>query len=340
MPMYQISFKVNGNYFNSDIFYSQSEVDDIYQTLIKSEFNEEVVITELATRRTYYGFIDEALSDAAAEDECEDEWVDLSGRQFNKYGKGYMLYPLGKKDIYYGEKYLMNGWWNKTDKGWFFKKEFYDELIEHNAKPTGWENLISGVETPKTQETEDEWIDLTGRKFKEYGKGYMLYPTGKKDIYYGEKYFMNGWWNDLVKGWFFKREFYTDLIEYGAELDIVKKSKVKSTHSKGWTETDTTQIKKEIIDEEEEDSDYVPEDVQDEPAEEFESDEVDTDMSNMVFMKYGKGYILKTHKKDSRYGASYFMDGFWNDKAKGWFFKKEFKKTMKKNGATYLKLAK
>jgi hypothetical protein len=258
--MYQISFKINGKFFNSDVFDTQSEVEEMYQTIIQSDFNEEVIITELTTRRTYYGFIDETTADT---DEC------------------------------------------------------------------------------------DESIDLTGRFFKKYGKGYMLYPIGKKDIYYGEQYFMNGWWNDLEKGWFFKRQFYTDLIEYGAELDIAKKSKVKSTHSKGWTEwtdTDTTHIKKEIIDEDEEDSDYVPEDVHDEPAEEFDSDEdedeveEDTDMSNMVFMKYGKGYILKTHKKDSRYGASYFMDGFWNDKAKGWFFKKEFKKTMKQNGATYLKL--
>lgn len=348
MPMYQISFKINGKFFNSDVVNTQSEVEEMYQTLIQSDFNEEVIITELNTRRTYYGFIDEA---ATAEDECEKWSVDLTSRYFKKYGRGYMLYPLGKKDIYYGEKYLMNGWWNKAEKGWFFKKDLYDELIEHNAKPIGCENRLCCGDrwSDGVEKTEDEWIDLTGRKFKEYGKGYMLYPIGKNDIYYGEQYFMNGWWNDLEKGWFFKRQFYTDLIEYGAELDIANKSKVKSTHSKGWTEwtdTDTTQIKKEIIDEDEDedDSDYVPEDVHDEPDEEFDSDEdedevkEDTDMSNMVFMKYGKGYILKTHKKDSRYGASYFMDGFWNDKAKGWFFKKEFKKTMKKNGATYLKL--
>ena len=345
--MYQISFKVNGKFFNSEVYTDYFGVEEMYQTLILSEYNEEVIITELNTQRTYYGFIDEALSDAAAEDEDE-YWVDLSGRQFNKYGRGYMLYPLGKKDIYYGEKYLMNGWWNKTEKGWFFKKQFYDELIEHNAKPMGWENRLSGVETPKAQvKTEDEWIDLTGRQFKEYGRGFILISL-KKDCYLGKKYLLNGWWMEKEKGWFFKKEFWDELIDHDAVPvpEYREYSAVQAT-SKGWTETDVTTkakaktpkmtIKQEPLSES--DSDYLPEKDVQEPDEEFESDEeVDTDMSNMVFMKYGKGYILKTHKKDCRYGADYFMDGFWNDKAKGWFFKKEFKKTMKKNGATYIKL--
>ena len=126
MPMYQISFKVNGKFFNSEVYTDYSGVEEMYQTLILSEYNEEVIITELNTQRTYYGFIDEALSKASgsavmtAEDEDE-YWVDLSGRQFKEYGRGFMLYPL-MKDFYGGEKYLLNGWWNEKEKGWFFKR--------------------------------------------------------------------------------------------------------------------------------------------------------------------------------------------------------------------------
>ena len=66
-------------------------------------------------------------------------------------------------------------------------------------------------------------------------------------------------------------------------------------------------------------------------------EEQDSDLSDMIFIRYGKGYILKPHRVDPRYSAKYFLGGYWNEKAKGWFFKREMKKFLKAQGATYLK---
>ena len=72
--------------------------------------------------------------------------------------------------------------------------------------------------------------------------------------------------------------------------------------------------------------------------EELEEHDEEEDLDGMYFLRYGKGYILKTKKTDPRYGTKYFLDGFWNAKAKGWFFKREMKRFLKAHGAKYIKL--
>lgn len=86
--------------------------------------------------------------------------------------------------------------------------------------------------------------------------------------------------------------------------------------------------------EEETDEEYVPDE-----AEASESEESsDYDLSEYYYYKYGKGYILTCPAVFSNFGEPYFLDGWWNDNAQGWFFKAEFKQMLKDRGAKRLKL--
>ena len=62
-----------------------------------------------------------------------EESEDLSNMCFEKYGKGYMLY-CSKNDERFMTPYFIDGFWNKSCKGWFFKKEFKDKLMELGAR--------------------------------------------------------------------------------------------------------------------------------------------------------------------------------------------------------------
>tara|TARA_B110001450_G_scaffold46396_1_gene43125 strand:- start:1285 stop:1575 length:291 start_codon:yes stop_codon:yes gene_type:complete len=66
--------------------------------------------------------------------------------------------------------------------------------------------------------------------------------------------------------------------------------------------------------------------------------ETDThDLSEMCFEKYGKGYMLYCRKTDEKYMTPYFMEGFWNKIAQGWFFKNEYKDKLIELGAKFIK---
>ena len=61
------------------------------------------------------------------------------------------------------------------------------------------------------------------------------------------------------------------------------------------------------------------------------------DLSTMFFEKYRKGYILYCPKTDSRFMMDYFMEGFWNKKMQGWFFRKQYYEKLISLGAKYIK---
>ena len=52
---------------------------------------------------------------------------------YESFGKGFLLRPTPSHPDT-GTKYFHNGWWNKNQQGWFFKKIEYDWLLEHGAK--------------------------------------------------------------------------------------------------------------------------------------------------------------------------------------------------------------
>ena len=67
----------------------------------------------------------------------------------------------------------------------------------------------------------------------------------------------------------------------------------------------------------------------------------------MTVEPYGKGYLLRTDETDELFGEKYlevyysdddetFETGFWNKRAKGWFFKKEYLDILLGCGAEYI----
>jgi len=173
-------------------------------------------------------------------------------------------------------------------------------IATHEATPFDDDDEVS--DAAETLTTMKAWTatPLTGLHIETYGRGYIIHPKLSHPNY-GEKYFHAGFWNPKALGWFFKPEHLEHLIDMGAIYTNPSVSLVEDDYDSN------------------EDADYV-----------------DADFSSMVFMKYGKGYLMKPHKTHSDYAEKYFHEGFWIAKAKGWFFKREYKEFLADHGATYL----
>jgi hypothetical protein len=151
---------------------------------------------------------------------------------------------------------------------------------------------------------EDSDVDLSDMFFSVYGKGLLLIPTSNNE-FFGQKYFLDGWWMPNKNGWFFKSEFEDTLLELGAIKATSKASKASKTSKTSKASTSET-------------------------------------LSGMTFTRYGKGYILTTDDTDSRFGTKYLLSnvtdgGFWNSNANGWFFRKTHFDLLRDLGAQYIK---
>ena len=135
----------------------------------------------------------------------------LKGVRFVKYGRGYIVYPEETHEMY-GEKYMGNGWWNSKAKGWFFKKEFYDELIEAGAVEDAWGDSEDTelVQTPEVLVVEDLELGKMG-KWEKYGKGFLFTPQ-KTHPQYEQKSYSGGWWMPTQKSWFFRKSIGSKLV--------------------------------------------------------------------------------------------------------------------------------
>ena len=147
---------------------------------------------------------------------------DLEGLEIFKCGRGLFITPYeGHKD--YGEKYYHNGWWMTN--GWFFKKQFYQDLINQGAIPN--QEVINELGFPERQhiinENYNEYDEnssinsyFSGLQIDKYKKVlFIKCPSNHPD--YGEKYYHNGWWNQSKEGWFFKIREYQNLLDMGGK---------------------------------------------------------------------------------------------------------------------------
>lgn len=332
---YSISMTMDNKlFFNSDSYFLNYE-DALY------EFNR---LTSSSASDTFHIYIvtSKVTSKFGGVVESDDEplpplplakptsEINLTGYHFKRFGKGFMLYPKdGTSDTYYGEKYFVNGWWNTRHKAWFFKSEYMPMLMDLGATETG---------RCRKRKTSESAVDLSGRYYDTYGRGFLLYPTSTSDPLYGQKYLLSGFWNDSAKGWFFRSRFEPELQTHGAlpfETDTQEHTHAPvrvNTHIRFDDDA-------EILETDPEDEDYVPEAEEelDEDSEEELEEELDEDLRDMILLKYGKGYILKAHRRDERFGEKYFLGGFWNSKVNGWFFKKDMKRTLRDMGAKYIR---
>lgn len=303
---------------------------------------------------------------------AEDDF-DLTNLGFSDYGKGYLLRP-NSSTSFYGEPYLMNGWWNPTLEGWFFKREYYSDLINAGAKYTGTCPPDIGSEAnPIVVSDSEPEPNLSGLYFEDHGKGFVLTPL-KDTPFRGEKYLLNGWWMPSVGGWFFRRREYDDLIAHGATYaheDITIKTEIdlsgmqfrnykrgfllkpRKNHSydddnylldgfwndtlNGWVFRRNTDIYNQLITA---GAEYLGD------ASEFTTSssasesstigpspfEKPRNLSKFMVKSYGKGLIVKCAKTNSLYKQQipYLLGnlGYWNTNADGWFFQTQYLKSL------------
>ena len=243
----------------------------------------------------------------------------FDGLEYTKYGKGYILYP-SKLKPFNGELYLLDGWWNGNAHGWFFRSQYVNQLKDNGAifvtkRGSKSRQLNKKSESDTTTLTTNDnsslysSIDLTGLTFSDYGKGYILYPRSNTS-FFGQKYLLNGWWNSSLEGWFFKSEFYSQLVSHGATYD--------NTMS-------------DLSDNEQENSSIVG------PSP-FSHER---DLSAFTIHEYGRGYVVKCSKSNKLFKnqTPYLLGnlGFWNKNANGWFFQKQYLASIKTLGAVFVK---
>ena len=72
-------------------------------------------------------FVTDHDTDMSAAD--SDVYSSFNGLTMNDYGRGLMVYP-NKSHRHYGKKYMGDGFWNNRAKGWFFKNDMFDTLME------------------------------------------------------------------------------------------------------------------------------------------------------------------------------------------------------------------
>ena len=72
----------------------------------------------------------------------------------------------------------------------------------------------------------------------------------------------------------------------------------------------------------------VSEDVTDQLVDVDESSNEYSSFDGLTMKDYGKGLIVYPNKSHRYYGRKYMGSGFWNQKAKGWFFKNDMFDTL------------
>ena len=118
-------------------------------------------------------------------------WWNVLDMTVQDYGKG-LLMTCEKSNPLYGTKYLETGFWNKKLKGWVFRRQDLDYLIEQDAV------YVSDNVEVSEQENSQDMPNFENMNFQEHGRGYLLYPCG--DPREGTKYFHEGYWNSTLKG--------------------------------------------------------------------------------------------------------------------------------------------
>ena len=166
---------------------------------------------EYISDEVYDGYEEAEVCDGEFEEEEEEEFeeeeedISLEGMKYRKYGKGYLL-TCKKSNPLYGEGYLLNGWWNAKQNGWFFKKEFLQELKDHGAKKKKSSSSKSKSSNSSSSSSSSlTFSDRENGSWENYGKGFLFVPNSEDHESYGEKYFHGGWWMPSQNAWFFRK---------------------------------------------------------------------------------------------------------------------------------------
>jgi hypothetical protein len=230
--------------YDSTLYIYKSYCIKTYEPLDEPEQEQEQEEQELESKQNLVCLVDEDYNsdedpDFLPEDELAyDSTFDLSNMTLTTYGKGYLLTPPEDHECF-GDSYFLDGWWLKKHHGWFFKAQFYDNLIASGLSLSceGCEEECDWCETNVIS------LSLSHMKIKEYGRGYMLYTNDKDELYGKETLLEVGVWNRRAKGWSFKKEHLDMLKEHGAKYfteeyinsdDEFSSSPVFLKHGRAW----------------------------------------------------------------------------------------------------------
>jgi len=231
----------------------------------------------------------------------------------------------------------------------------YDSEEDPDFDPDNCTDSDSSEEDTADEHTDVEQdVDLSDMFFSAYGKGFLLTPPSKHE-FFGQKYFLEGWWMSKKNAWFFKSEFEDELLELGAIKTTVKSRKSpKSTDSLSGM-TFTRYGKGYILTTDDSDplfgTKYLLDDVSDggywnnnangwfflkthfdllrdlgakyiKSESNYETSDTVLDIKPNI-KKYGKGYFLKADSnfKYTGYEMNYFENGWYIPSKGGWFFK-------------------
>ena len=269
-------------------------------------------------------YLDQDDEDTVTADEpSTSSMPSLVGMTFEDYGKGYIL-RAPRSSQYYGDKYFLDGWWNAGQKGWFFKREFFDELMSlgaeyivdaasgkskratRSSRQTQPSSMTVSTRTTRSGRTNRKvTFDFSGMTFEEFGKGFLLRASEDHPLF-GEKYLLSGFWNAKQEGWFFRRQFESELVDHGAQF------------------IDPTA--------DDSDDDYDPEVVT------AASALTSMDLSSMYVEEYGRGYILVPPADHPNFGDKYFREGWWRPDLSAWFFRSQFLDGLIADGAVLVQV--
>ena len=227
---------------------------------------------------------------------------DFSGATLKLYKKGIKVTVpeshelFGVEQVKVGPKKMF---WNDTHSCWFGSKDSIDTLV---AKGAAWPS--HSQKTSKSSYVNDTTPcqKFSDMEVVKHGKGYLLVPPSyHADV--GTKYYHNGWWMASEDAWFFKSEYFNDLMINGAQF------------------TDYTQC---------EEDDY-PDSVS-EYSEDYE-ELSNSYFKDMILKEHKNGLLLVPPKKHKDYGEKYYNEGFWNTKLGGWVFSKKHNGFLVNHGA-------
>lgn len=211
--MYSVNAFLNGAFiFQSDFFATKSDAIYFMNSLKSSDTGD----IQFQLYKSYprgsrmYGNGSQSMTNTHVKFENNDE--NFSTMTFEKYGRGYLLRPASG-DMREGTKYFYDGFWMPKHYAWFFKSSMYQFLINMGAE---YISDTTHETTQYTHETQTDSSDIfTDMTVTDYKHGLLL-KAPEDNQYYGMKYFEDGYWNDTLIGWIFRRSQLDSLVNRGA----------------------------------------------------------------------------------------------------------------------------
>ena len=232
----------------------------------------------------------------------ESDLKKFSGATLKLYKKGIKVTVpeshelFGVEQIKVGPKKMF---WNDTHSCWFGSKDSIDTLVSQGAT---WPSQSSSLTVSSYVNDTTPCQKFSDMEVVKHGKGYLLIPPSyHADV--GTKYYHNGWWMACENAWFFKSEYFNDLMINGAQF------------------TDYTQCEE----------DGYPDSVS-EYSEDYE-ELSNSYFKDMILKEHKNGLLLVPPKKHKDYGEKYYNEGFWNTKLGGWVFSKKHNGFLVNHGA-------